>query len=113
MTETLRDGMINGTAPDKISDQAKATYPGQAHWGGSGPRGKTCRECTFWALPERDAYFAGSDLLKDQSCNKAKAMMNLVMSPKVPPLARACKYFAPRENPPPLSRATLDQQKSP
>lgn len=33
---------------------ARASYPGMAHFAGTGPRGKTCRECLFFNYGPHD-----------------------------------------------------------
>lgn len=87
-----------------------ATFLGQAHIAGTGPEGKTCRECSLWFVmkrPHKDAPPApappgwngkksGSEL-KRATCNqpiphKAKR--------RVPHHAKACRFFDQSESPP-------------
>jgi hypothetical protein len=72
-----------------------------AHWGGSGPKQKTCRQCTHWQF---DGYRGYDDMLKPAPCAKFLAMMNVAAGPRVPPQARACKYFEEKSAPPSLRR---------
>jgi hypothetical protein len=43
------------------------THRGQAHWGGSGPPGSTCRECIFW---DGGYGYHASGRPKARSCSK-------------------------------------------
>lgn len=64
------------------------TYPGMAHWAGSGPQGKSCRQCVHWSC---EGYFANGTI-KPGRCVVAARLM-AVMTPKVPHYASACRYF--------------------
>jgi hypothetical protein len=86
---------------DRYSDAAAVTYTGQAHFAGSGPRGKTCRECFFWR-PEHGGnhvYRAGDRQLKDALCVQHRKLRGAAGKP-VPHSATACKYFQQAEDPP-------------
>lgn len=61
----------------RIAEMAAKTVPGMAHWAGSGPAGKTCRECSECTT---HGYYskgrkANGGLLKPVSCDKYKEMM--------------------------------------
>lgn len=58
--------------------------------GGTGPTGKTCRECKHWQCA---GYYATSGLLKNSPCGKYTSMMNGVVGAAVPHYAPSCKYF--------------------
>lgn len=75
--------------PDLAAKRSK-TMPGMAFWAGTGPEGKTCRECKHWAF---DGYLASSGLLKDAQCDKYTRMMNGNPGGKLPHYMPACKYF--------------------
>lgn len=52
------------------------TQPGQAHWAGTGPEGKTCRECVHF---RNDGYYSESNnftpnRLKPGRCKKFQKM---------------------------------------
>jgi hypothetical protein len=34
----------------ELAALVKATPPGMAHWAGTGPAGKVCRDCAAWVL---------------------------------------------------------------
>lgn len=89
-----------------------ATFIGQAHFAGSGPARRTCRECRFWFImrrPSPDADMRPSSPgyygkkaqrpgeLKRAKCNYAIAHKS---SRRVPPEAMACRFFDPATNPP-------------
>jgi len=74
---------------------ASDTYPGQAHWGGSGPKHMTCRQCEHWAhdnnyYPKRGQH---GGLLKPAPCRKFKALTHTT-GDKVPDDAAACRHFS-------------------
>jgi hypothetical protein len=86
---------------------ASGTYIGQAHFGGSGPPGATCRECNFWAHTNswEKSTGGGSGQPRPATCAKAKSLaMARVATPKVPHHALACRHFEPAERPQPIHR---------
>jgi hypothetical protein len=91
--ESLSDHLTAGPH-DRI---ARDTCPGQAHFAGTGPQFKTCRECAHWDhggphdYYSRRAKFGG--LIKSARCRKYRALTN-TDGDKVPDDARACKHFS-------------------
>ena len=85
------------TQPDPtLTRQARATYPGQAHFAGTyGDSNMTCRQCLHW---EHHAYEYHSKngkyhgLIKPAPCRKYRAITGKVGA-AVPDNAEACKYF--------------------
>lgn len=96
-----------------FEDAIRATFLGQAHIAGTGPEGKTCRECRMWYVmsrhvpdgplrPASPGYYGKRHPetpleLKRANCNqpiphKAKR--------RVPHEAKACMFFEQSENPP-------------
>jgi hypothetical protein len=82
------------------------TLPGMAHFAGTGPKGKTCRECSEWFSDYADSYFAVNGkhhgILKPRPCTKYTAMMQGKAGPAIPYYAQACKYFDKVSTPPPI-----------
>lgn len=86
--------------------QLQRTHIGQAHLAGTGPAGKTCRECLFYGHGVRrwpDYYEAGEtrDQLMQSMCGKpipGKARR------KFPHHALACSLFEQLDNPPSVNR---------
>lgn len=89
-----------------------STFLGQAHIAGTGPEGKTCRECKLWfimARPDKDSplrpsapgYFGKSGKtpheLKRGKCNQP---IPHKANRRVPHHAKACRFFDQSENPP-------------
>ena len=70
------------------------TYKGQAHIAGSGPHGKTCRQCVYFT---GKGYYTKNHCLKDGRCEypiPGKA-------PKTfPHYAKACRFFEMSPTPP-------------
>ena len=90
---------------DELSQPAAQTYVGMAHFAGTGPGGKTCRECRHWAPASgltKHSYGANREL-KAHRCLKRSALMRAGLKdvPLVPSRAAACKYFKLSETPPP------------
>lgn len=84
------------------------TFLGQAHIAGTGPDGKTCRECSLWfimARPDKDMPMQPSSPghrkadgeLKRAKCNQP---IPHKANRRVPHHAKACRFFDQSENPP-------------
>jgi hypothetical protein len=84
------------TQPDPdTTRQARASFPGMAHFAGTGPDNMTCRQCSNW---EHHAYDYHSKigkyhgLIKPAPCRKFRAITGKV-GDAVPDSASACRYF--------------------
>lgn len=89
----------------EIDRAQRNTFPGQAHFGGTGPQGSVCRECNHWTGCGREAgYYAKRGMsgggLKPRACGKFKALTHDI-GPPIPFDAPACKYFELNPAPPP------------
>jgi hypothetical protein len=88
------------------------SHPGQAHFGGTGPAGKTCRECGHFEVQHGDnegapttfSYTQADLNLKPGTCAKFSAMMRVNSGPSFPHSAAACRYFEANPNPPAVLR---------
>ena len=79
------------------------TYAGQAHFAGTGPAGKTCRECLFWVpAPGLSKHAYGNGIGRELKPCRCQRRMQLVggVGKEVPHDARACRHFEPSDNPP-------------
>ncbi|WP_391564585.1 hypothetical protein [Sinorhizobium meliloti] len=90
------------------------TFLGQAHIAGTGPEGKTCRECIFWhvwkerkvagggieKIPADPGYFGKRH--KKTPCELKKAKCNRPILNKanrlIPHTAKACRLFESAEH---------------
>ena len=87
------------------------SHPGQAHFGGTGPAGKTCRECWHFEIQQADHGGAPTTFsytqadLKPGTCAKFAAMMRVNSCPSFPHSAAACKYFEVNPSPPAALRS--------
>jgi len=63
------------------------TFPGMAHFAGSGPSGQYCGGCRHWA---------GTSTRKQAPCGKYLALTSC-NGRQVPRSAKACKYFLASE----------------
>lgn len=96
------------------------TYLGQAHIAGTGPQGKTCRECVFWHIEkykkvadgeyERIAaepgYFGKGHKKNPSELKKAKCHRPILNKANrlIPHHALACRLFEENETPPPATK---------
>jgi hypothetical protein len=93
----------------------KATHLGQAHIAGTGPEGKTCRECRFFGLLNREGEIASpgyygkssefANCLKQARCHKP-----IPHKPKrrFPHHALACRLFEQDDSPFPAIKEDVD-----
>ncbi|WP_315749581.1 MULTISPECIES: hypothetical protein [unclassified Bradyrhizobium] len=82
---------LTAAPPDQI---ARATHPGMAHFAGSGPALKTCRDCRFWEH-DHDYYSRRSKhhgRIRPARCRKFRQLTNEVGAP-IPDDAAACRHF--------------------
>ena len=75
-------------------DQAK---PGMAHFAGTGPNNKTCKDCKHRGY-EREA--AGGRVYRYYGCGKYREIMGKIGA-EVDSNYAACRYFEQRDKPPP------------
>ena len=85
--------------------QAKVnkTPMGMAFWAGTGPKGKTCRECTSFMFP---TYYSGGkngETLKPSTCRKFGELSKRE-GRAIPHDTESCKYFEQNETPPTISK---------
>jgi hypothetical protein len=88
---------MKSTNPD-LEAQIKATPDGMAHWAGSGPDNRSCRECNFF---EGRDYYANGGGLKPAPCRKYQMLRNGRRGGRIPWYTKACKYFEENPYPPP------------
>ena len=103
MVSLFKDHIQDHLTEAPVDQLARASYPGMAHFAGTGPRGKTCRECTFWAHGPHDyraknGKYRGA--IEPAVCKKYK-QITLQEGSRVPDEAMACRWFEQNENPPP------------
>jgi hypothetical protein len=95
------------TKPDPAQvERENATHYGMAHWGGTGPADRTCRECLFWAPVSKSPRYKreyGGDL-RDRRCRKYTHLTHGVLGVAVPHYAASCNFFQPADNPPPVDK---------
>ena len=90
---------------DPAHKMISQTYKGQAHNAGTGPKGKTCRECVFFGIDkalEFDHFGHRADChnpgqLKEARCHKPWTGVRQQLFPHT---ALACTHFEQNENPP-------------
>lgn len=86
-----------------FDEKIKRTHLGQAHYAGTGPAGKTCRECVHFLSP---GYYSKSDrdranTLKDGAC---RAPMSGKARRRFPHSAMSCLLFEQDPDPKPITK---------
>lgn len=78
-------------------EKMKHARKGMAHWGGTGPEGRTCIECAHWKvkLPKRPTTPLRPDTRK-ATCEKYVSLLNLPRGSRFPGSSPACRYFEER-----------------
>lgn len=89
--------------PDPIDNAIAATFLGQAHIAGTGPEGRTCRECKHWHKIVRktdkktgnvNEFEVAPDYV-DGELEELRCRFPIANKPakKVPHFAKACRLF--------------------
>jgi hypothetical protein len=84
--------------PPELAAQMRATYPGQAHWAGSGPNGKTCGECCYLGYFKQRRNASG-DTIRSEHTGGCRRYFELTgeHGPVVPTTAGACRHFETKQ----------------
>lgn len=96
----------NLTVLDSGFEQTRLqTWPGMAHFAGTGPNAKSCRQCNSWmGCGVEHGYYANGGKhkggVKPRPCEKYQELMGGETGPAIPHDARACKYFSENPQPP-------------
>ncbi len=118
-TDHLTDGYDELTAA-----RIKASFPGMAHFAGTGPIGQTCRTCKFWvkhgaewtapAVDDDDEprtvrvtppRRSDDGQLMPRRCAKFERLSGgEIVNRGVPHHARSCRFFEFEEKAPPIAR---------
>lgn len=102
MGSLLRHGLHHDYSAEQRA-MIGGTAAGMAHWAGTGPVGKTCRECEFLygvtafgaeRYPPRDA-----GELRARRCHK-RTLLSGVEGEPIHPSSSACRYFVENPKPP-------------
>lgn len=105
---------IEGTrhlTPLPEHDRLMRTFIGQAHIAGTGPAGKTCRECALWGLKKHTdgqwfitppGHFSASSKVCPGALKRGKCNYEIrgKSGRRIPHIAPACRFFQQAENPP-------------
>ncbi|MGY3278165.1 hypothetical protein [Bradyrhizobium sp. S3.7.6] len=79
----------------KLTDtprEHRITHKGMAHFAGTGPHGRTCRECIDWDAFNA-SYRAYDGQLTDAVCKMFSKLSRGRKGAKVPHHAEACQHF--------------------
>jgi hypothetical protein len=105
----------------KFDGQIRDTFLGQAHIAGTGPSGRTCRECRYWhawknknnspfsenpPTPVPPGYFSKSHDENPNGLKKARCNRPVLNKAKkaIPHFAKSCRLFEENPEPPPIVR---------
>ena len=83
--------------PPELAAMMRATKPGQAHWAGTGPAGKTCGDCVHLGYLRQHRNASG-DLVKSERTGGCQRYFQLTgkHGAVIPPSACACRHFQPQ-----------------
>jgi hypothetical protein len=88
MTVLKELGLFEAPA-DKL---ARQSYPGMAHFAGTGPQGKTCGSCKYFC-----AAAISKGRAPDQDyCDKYTVLTHGKVGKRIPKEAEACRHFEER-----------------
>jgi len=84
--------------PAELAEQIRKTYPGQAHFAGTGPVACTCGQCAHhgYYRVTRNDYGDAVKTTKTPACAEFWRLTGK-HGPAVPRNAEACKYFQRRD----------------
>jgi len=95
--------MLGSLYRTETSDEQKLTEPGMAYFAGTGPFGKTCKDCKFkgYSRAGRENYDSTindwvSRIYRTGGCAKFLALTG-EHGPPIKGALRACKYFEPKK----------------
>ena len=77
--------------------QVRSSYPGQAHFAGTGPARATCGQCVHWVQKRKNPRAQARKTQKPDQNNSCAEFLRLTgkHGPAVPRHALACRYFKP------------------
>lgn len=81
-------------SPARLRKKIMQSYPGMAHTAGSGPEGKSCRQCARWG--EYGVEYFSDGRIKPHACQRFVNMMGHSLKgvpPRIPHHALACRFF--------------------
>jgi hypothetical protein len=84
---------LTGGCEPELRGQINKTYPGMAHWAGSGPFGATCGECAHLGYWRQYRNERGEIVRTAHSAGCARFhQLTHGHGPAVPPQAEACRH---------------------
>lgn len=105
------DKHLTQTDPE-FEAMRRRTYPGMAHFAGTGPKGTTCRQCKHWdGAGEQTGYFSktgkNGGVIKPRSCSKHRELMRGQTGPAIPHNAASCKHYEEAAEIPPVEKKSF------
>ena len=79
----------------QFRQRLEASVPGMAHWGETGPAGRTCRECSHWGRSRQFRREEGT--LCPRRCQQFSRLMQGADGPGVPHAQPSCRHFTLRD----------------
>lgn len=110
----LGDPRLTNPYPPGFASSVAQTYGGMANFAGTGPFGKTCRECLGWCRGAekfvRDEIKDGGGL-RPRRCLTFSRLMQGLEGAGVPHDAKACRHFTEAANPPPVEAPSITRKR--
>jgi hypothetical protein len=80
----------------EANETTRRVVPGMAHFPGTGPEGKYCRDCEY--LQDIEYKRRGQKLVMHDACRKAMELLGRVQ-PGLISIQSSCRYFRQRAEP--------------
>lgn len=102
---SLKQGPIKLTVIDQALENNRIrTVEGMAHFAGTGPQGKTCRQCEHWTgCGNGSDYYSPNSkyhgMIKPRCCEQFLKLTSQI-GPAVPHNMAACRHFLENKSPP-------------
>lgn len=110
-TEGLLTGGLTAAHGALASAQHAATCSGMAHFAGTGPAGRTCRECAKWGTAVRFYRRTGGELRRRRCARFSELAQGRIGAP-VGHHRAACRHFALNPDAPPVTRPARQREES-
>ena len=101
MDKVLSQKHLTDTNGEALCGARGPTEKGQAHWGGTGPTAKRCRECIHWVPAEGLKMYSVKGMLAKGWCREYARLSNTkAPGPKFKHSALTCRHFDENPEPP-------------
>jgi hypothetical protein len=118
---TLFSANLTRAHNPRTSAMIEASRPGMAHFAGTGPEGRSCRECIHWSRKWKDIEHDESiksgefkyahGVLMPRRCRKFWRMMNRQRGKSLPHRMASCRHFSENPDAPPVVKPAKEKRR--